>query len=114
MGAPWCRMAGNRVEELEETVRELEATVSGLTDELVECKERIQHLEAEVEPDPSTDIIEGRPTRGKPTQTGGPSEGAADPAPDGGDAAAADESKGGASEGTDEEASTDGDDIIVA
>jgi len=42
-------MAGNRVEELESKVRELEATVSGLTDELVETKERLQTLEEHTE-----------------------------------------------------------------
>lgn len=34
----------NRVEELETRVRELEATVTGLTDELLECKQRIETL----------------------------------------------------------------------
>ena len=106
-------MAGNRVEELEETVRELEATVNGLTDELVECKERIQHLEAEVEPDPTTDIIEGRPTKGQPTQTG-PGESAQSDGGTDADAAAADDAKSGGTEESDEEASSDGDDIIVA
>lgn len=37
--------SGNRVEELESRVRELEATVDGLTDELVECKVRVRELE---------------------------------------------------------------------
>lgn len=58
-------MAGNRVDQLEETVQELEATVSGLTDELVETKERLRALEEEVEPDLETDIIEGQVTRGE-------------------------------------------------
>ena len=44
-------MSGNRVEELEETVTELQATVAGLTDELVETKERLQVLEAHVDPE---------------------------------------------------------------
>lgn len=35
----------NRVEELESQVRELEATVTGLTDELLECKQRLGELE---------------------------------------------------------------------
>jgi len=38
-------MCGNRVEELESRVNELEASVEGLTDELVECKVRIRELE---------------------------------------------------------------------
>lgn len=54
-------MAGNRVEELEAKVRELEATVAGLTDELVETKERLHVLEDEADVEP--DIIEGRVTR---------------------------------------------------
>ncbi len=44
-------MAGNRVEELEVKVRELEATIDGLTDELVETKERLRYLEDEVDAD---------------------------------------------------------------
>ncbi|MFP4626237.1 MAG: DUF7518 family protein [Natronomonas sp.] len=41
-------MTGNRVEELENKVRALEATVEGLTDELVESKERLYAIEEEV------------------------------------------------------------------
>jgi hypothetical protein len=36
----------NRVEDLETRVQELEATVRGLTEELVESNERIRELEA--------------------------------------------------------------------
>lgn len=39
----------DRVEELETQVRELEATVSGLTEELLECKQRLGELEDTVE-----------------------------------------------------------------
>ena len=42
-------MCGNRVEELEDRVQELEASVEGLTDELVECKVRIRELENTVD-----------------------------------------------------------------
>jgi uncharacterized coiled-coil protein SlyX len=42
-------MCGNRVEELESQVKELQASVEGLTDELVECKVRIRELEAAVD-----------------------------------------------------------------
>jgi predicted nucleic acid-binding Zn-ribbon protein len=38
-------MCGNRVEELESRVQELEASVEGLTDELIECKVRLRELE---------------------------------------------------------------------
>ena len=44
-------MCGNRVEELETRVQELEASVEGLTDELVECKVRIRELESAVDED---------------------------------------------------------------
>ena len=44
-------MCGNRVEELEAHVRELEASVEGLTDELVECKVRLRELENAVDAD---------------------------------------------------------------
>ena len=54
-------MTGNRVEELEAKVRQLEATVAGLTDELVETKERLHVLEDDSDIEP--DIIEGRVTR---------------------------------------------------
>jgi hypothetical protein len=54
-------MSGNRVEELEETVRELEATVEGLTDELIETKERLAAIEEEtgIEPEPVKRLSEG-------------------------------------------------------
>ncbi|MFB6126384.1 MAG: chromosome segregation protein SMC [Halolamina sp.] len=44
---------GNRVEELESRVAALQATVDGLTEELVETKERLRQLEAgtDVAPD---------------------------------------------------------------
>ena len=42
-------MCGNRVEELEARVNELEASVEGLTDELVECKVRLRELESAVD-----------------------------------------------------------------
>jgi predicted nucleic acid-binding Zn-ribbon protein len=88
--------SGNRVEELEERVKQLEASVTGLTDELVECKERLRALEDEV--DPEMDIIEGQPTR-----TGDDAD----------DAAETDRSK--PAEGNGEESTdSDGDEIIVA
>jgi hypothetical protein len=42
-------MCGNRVEELEARVNELEASVEGLTDELIECKVRLRELEGVVD-----------------------------------------------------------------
>ncbi|WP_181685573.1 DUF7518 family protein [Halorhabdus salina] len=44
-------MSSNRVEELEAKVKDLEATVEGLTDELVECKVRLRELENVVDDD---------------------------------------------------------------
>lgn len=46
-------MPGNRVEKLEAKVSKLESTVDGLTQELLEAKERIRDLEAELEPEPA-------------------------------------------------------------
>ncbi len=54
-------MSGNRVEELEANVRKLQATVDGLTDELVETKERLRAVEDETGVEP--EIIEGRAAR---------------------------------------------------
>lgn len=41
----------NRVEELEQTVSELESTIEGLTEELVDAKERIRVLEGQLDVD---------------------------------------------------------------
>ncbi len=95
----WDMASGNRVEELESRVRQLEASVTGLTDELVECKERIQALEAEVDP---PDAVAGRSGRT------GRAEGSDPPAS---------ESEGDKSERSEEEERSDspgGDEIIVA
>ncbi|WP_336361043.1 DUF7518 family protein [Haladaptatus sp. ZSTT2] len=51
---------GNRVEELETRVKELQASVSGLTDELIETKERVKALEEEVQPE---DLLDRKLTR---------------------------------------------------
>ncbi|WP_222919780.1 hypothetical protein [Natrinema sp. SYSU A 869] len=53
-------MSNNRVEQLESTVAELESTVEGLTDELIEAKERIRVLEAELDADTPTRVPERR------------------------------------------------------
>ena len=44
----------DRVNELEDRVAELEATVRGLTEELVDASERIRTLEGELDRTPST------------------------------------------------------------
>ncbi|WP_114577757.1 hypothetical protein [Saliphagus sp. LR7] len=56
-------MPANRVEELERTVEEMQSTVGGLTDELVEAKERIRVLEAELDTDAPTRVPERREGR---------------------------------------------------
>jgi predicted nucleic acid-binding Zn-ribbon protein len=43
-----------RVEALEQRVEELEATVRGLTEELVDATERVRELEADLDQSPST------------------------------------------------------------
>ncbi|QLG50368.1 DUF7518 family protein [Natrinema halophilum] len=53
-------MSNNRVETLESTVAELESTVEGLTDELIEAKERIRVLEAELDADTPTRVPDRR------------------------------------------------------
>jgi hypothetical protein len=73
--------SGNRVEQLESRVRELEASVDGLTDELLECKQRLEAIEEEVGPE--MDIIEGKTTvssddSGSGDTGGGSETGAAD------------------------------------
>jgi len=95
--------SGNRVEELESRVKELEASVNGLTDELLECKERLEVLEDEVDPD--MDIIEGGPTRSATT----PEPDASTDRGDGETAADSDNTDGGESGD-----SSDAGDIIVA
>ena len=53
-------MSKNRVEKLESTVKELESTVDGLTDELIESKERIRVLEAELDTESPTRVPDRR------------------------------------------------------
>ncbi|WP_224332583.1 DUF7518 family protein [Haloprofundus halobius] len=49
----------NRVEELESQVSELRAAVDGLTEELVETKERLRQLEAATDAEPSVQSYAG-------------------------------------------------------
>ncbi|MFB6071897.1 MAG: hypothetical protein ABEJ88_02920 [Halobacterium sp.] len=89
----------DRVEELEERVAELEATVRGLTEELVDASERIRTLEAELDQSPSTEEL--RETREEP------------PGVDADDGAGDEATKGSGGEEQDNEESGM-DDIIVA
>lgn len=56
-------MTDNRVEQLESRVRELEATLNGLTDELVDTKDRLETVERAIAAEDTTgrrtDIVEG-------------------------------------------------------
>ncbi|NHN47522.1 hypothetical protein G9464_07925 [Halostella sp. JP-L12] len=97
-------MAGNRVEELEATVAELESTVEGLTEELVEAKERIRVLESELDaetPSRAADV------RAAPSEEADPDEV---------HEAASEAAKSGEPQSEDEDADDSelGDDIIVA
>jgi uncharacterized coiled-coil protein SlyX len=98
-------MSGNRVEELEAKVRQLEATIDGLTDELVETKERLGAIEDETGIEP--EVLEGRLTRSD-------SSGGSDvEEPTDGETSAHKSSEDGEGD-TEETADASGDDIIVA
>jgi TolA-binding protein len=107
-------MSGNRVEELESKVRKLEATIEGLTDELVETKERLNAIEDETGVEP--DVLEGRGVeRNRPigTETTEDGKTATDEEATGDENTAA----GGETTAESEDDTTDsesGDDIIVA
>lgn len=51
---------GNRVEDLEKQVAELQAAVDGLTEELVESKERLRQLEKGESTEPTTERSTGK------------------------------------------------------
>ena len=108
-------MAGNRVDELEAKVRELEATVDGLTDEIIETKERLEALEGNGADAP--DILKSRTTRGDArrttTEEAADAEPDAEPPADEGEASADDVNTDEA-DGEDNADSGSGDDIIVA
>ena len=103
-------MSGNRVEELEAKVRQLEATIDGLTDELVETKERLGAIEDEAGIEP--EVPEGRLTRSGRSNGNGADESDAENPTDG-ETSAQKSSEDGEGE-TEETADTLGDDIIVA
>ncbi|SER69991.1 DUF7518 family protein [Natrinema salaciae] len=103
-------MSNNRVEQLESTVAELESTVEGLTDELIEAKERIRVLEAELDADTPTRVPERRNGETGTAATGGNETPEAEPDEVAEAAADAD-----TEEATGDEAEDSGsDDIIVA
>ena len=98
------RMSNNRVEQLESTVAELESTVEGLTDELIEAKERIRVLEAELDTETPTRVPERRSESSADETTEAAPDEVAEAAAD----AETDEAAG------DEAEDSLGDDIIVA
>ncbi|WP_435335396.1 DUF7518 family protein [Haloarchaeobius sp. TZWWS8] len=109
-------MPKNRVESLEATVNELESTVRGLTEELVETKERVRILEAELEADPRSVAPD---TSSDEPEMLTPEPGSAEAAQSDVEAAAADASSEDAknADAESEEESEEsglGDDIIVA
>ena len=111
-------MSNDRVEELEATVSELESTVRGLTEELVETKERVRLLEAELEP--SEGATTGTPATARRGAAADRSQADDQPASEEADPedvqeAAAEADKGDGDNGEDEtDGSELGDDIIVA
>ena len=72
-------MCGNRVEELETRVQELEASVEGLTDELVECKVRLREMENAVDDESGFGTPAGRPSSNSAPQENGADEPEATP-----------------------------------
>ena len=108
-------MSKNRVERLEATVTELESTVEGLTEELVESKERIRVLEAELDTETPTRVPKRRAPTIEVANTGSDGEGGDDTpeaAQNDVDEAAAEAEDGEALEDEPEDSGTD--DIIVA
>lgn len=103
-------MSGNRVDELEAKVRELEATVEGLTDELVETKERLGAIEDETGIEP--DALESRLSRTSRNRGDERAE-ADDEVPEGADSTEGAETTDG-DDTDDGTADSTGDDIIVA
>ncbi len=102
-------MSNDRVEELEATVSELESTIRGLTEELVETKERVRMLENEVDPEPAATVGSGR--SGESTSTKSDGEAAPEDVQEA--AAEADKDEGDNAEDEPDDSGL-GDDIIVA
>jgi uncharacterized coiled-coil protein SlyX len=68
----------NRVEQLETTVSELESTIEGLTEELVETKERLRVIESQLDVDAADVVQEPRnveaPADEAPTKEAAPDD----------------------------------------
>ncbi|MFB6080185.1 MAG: hypothetical protein ABEJ81_04220 [Haloferacaceae archaeon] len=106
----------NRVDELESRVAELQAAVDGLTEELVETRERLRALESDADETagrPRSETV--TPGAAEDRTNGSAEEPDHDPEPDPGTGAEADaDADGSADAETDEGSSSDSDDIIVA
>jgi uncharacterized coiled-coil protein SlyX len=103
----------NRVEELESQVAELQAAVDGLTEELVETRERLRQLEADDGVDNSRTPerresahaqVEHADTEPAPAPDPEPADADAEPEPD----------RTTEAEAEDDDSDSDGNDIIVA
>jgi uncharacterized coiled-coil protein SlyX len=95
----------NRVEELESQVAELQAAVDGLTEELVETRERLRQLEA----DEGVEHTRAPERRESDTEAS-----AADPVESGREETGADPADDAEAETEDDGSDSDGNDIIVA
>jgi phage-related tail protein len=101
---------GNRVEDLERQVAELQAAVDGLTEELVETKERLNQLESATDADVESESSSRSGNHVEFVPNRSADEHAAD------DGQTADQTDAGkpAETKTDDESGDDSDDIIVA
>lgn len=111
---------GNRVEELERKVAALEATVDGLTEELVEAKERLSQVEAAADVESEVDRDDDGTAHAEFVPNADRAATASAAAPetdtaDGGDAGGSDEAAadGGADERREGEPGDDSDDDII-
>jgi uncharacterized protein involved in exopolysaccharide biosynthesis len=107
----------NRVEELESKVTELQAAINGLTEELVETKERVRQLEeqaADAEADPSPEASSAEFSQGADGDVGAEVTSAPEQTPD--DEGDDEEAKAAEDESSDDEGGSglEDSDIIVA
>lgn len=70
---PIHQYMSKQVEELEQTVSELESTVRALTEELVETKDRLRVIEAELDIDPA-DVVDEQATSDDDDDPSAPSD----------------------------------------
>jgi chromosome segregation ATPase len=104
----------NRVEELESRVAELQAAVDGLTEELVETRERLRSLEEAEREEPAApaDTAHAETVDAEPPAQG--AEADLDAAPEADEDAETDATPPAGTEGEAEDEAADDDEIIVA